>query len=65
MEKKRKTSPRRSQQGTVHPETQPQGGGVADGNSSKRRASGSQQDTRSGHDKDGNEQQVRTSKASR
>jgi hypothetical protein len=65
MEKKRKAGARHSQQATVHPETQPQGGGLADESSSKRRANGGQQDARTGHDKDGNEQQVRTNKGSR
>jgi hypothetical protein len=65
MEKKRKAGAQRPETGSVHPETQPQGAGLADGNSSKRGAAGGRQDTRTAHDKDGNEQQTRPQQSSR
>lgn len=63
MEKKRKAAAPPSHQANVHPETQPRTKPhVPDEQSSNRSASGRQQDGRTGHDKDANEQQARTSK---
>jgi hypothetical protein len=63
MQKKRKAAAEPSQQANVHPETQPQPRPRVPGeNSSNRSANGQQQDGRTGHDKDANEQQARTKK---
>ncbi|HEX2877037.1 MAG TPA: hypothetical protein VHP33_37560 [Polyangiaceae bacterium] len=63
MEKKRKPAGTPAQQATVHPETQPQAKPRVPGESSSNRgASDRQQDGRTGHDKDANEQQARTNK---
>jgi hypothetical protein len=63
MEKKRKTAAQPADQTNVHPETQPQARPRVPGeNSSNRSANGRQQDGRTGHDKDANEEQARTKK---
>jgi hypothetical protein len=63
MNKKSKRAARPTQQASVHPETQPpEERRVPDANNSKR-AHGQQQDARTGHDKDANEQQARARQA--
>lgn len=63
MEKKRSSGKQPAQQANVHPETQhPVKPGVADDSSSKAKPNQKQHDARTGHDKDGNDQQARTDK---
>jgi hypothetical protein len=61
MAKKRPSGTQPSQQANVHPEAQQNvRRDVADESSSKANSKAKQHDARTGHDKDGNEQQNRT-----